>query len=62
LIFSKRNDAWGSFYYDPAEDILRVSIKHQTVPTSEEWLKYEFTARLKFGQHQFAMGKAIVCV
>lgn len=47
LIFSNRNDAWGSFYYNPAEDALRVSIKHQAVPTSEEWLKYEFTGQTK---------------
>jgi len=43
LIFSRRSDAWGSFYYNPAEDALRVSIKHQTVTTSQEWLKYDFT-------------------
>jgi tetratricopeptide (TPR) repeat protein len=42
LIFSKRNDAWGSFYYNPAEDALRVNIKHQDVSTSTERLKYEF--------------------
>jgi hypothetical protein len=27
LIFSKRNTAWGSFYYDEKEDALRVDIK-----------------------------------
>jgi hypothetical protein len=42
LIFSNRSDAWGSFYYNPAEDALRVSIKHQSMPTSQEWLKYDF--------------------
>jgi len=42
LIFSKRNDAWGSFYYNPAEDALRVVIKHQALPTSVEWLKFDF--------------------
>jgi tetratricopeptide (TPR) repeat protein len=43
LIFSKRSNSWGSFYYDPAEDALRVTVKHQALDKSEEWLKYEFT-------------------
>jgi hypothetical protein len=43
LIFSKRNNSWGSFYYDPAEDALRVPIRHKTLEQSVEWLKYEFT-------------------
>src|SRR3954468_15238107 len=27
LIFSKNNSSWGSFYYEPKEDALRVKIK-----------------------------------
>ena len=42
LIFSKINTSWGSFYYDPAEDALRVNVKNQTLDKSVEWLKYEF--------------------
>ena len=42
LIFSKVNNSWGSFYYDAAEDALRVPIKHETLEKSVEWLKYEF--------------------
>ncbi|MES2746810.1 MAG: DUF2911 domain-containing protein [Bacteroidota bacterium] len=42
LIFSKRNNSWGSFYYDASEDALRVSVTHQNVDKSVEWLKYEF--------------------
>jgi tetratricopeptide (TPR) repeat protein len=42
LIFSKVNNSWGSFYYDPAEDALRVVVKNQSLDTSVEWLKYEF--------------------
>jgi len=42
LIFSKVYTSWGSFYYDPAEDALRVTVKNQKLDTSEEWLKYEF--------------------
>jgi tetratricopeptide (TPR) repeat protein len=43
IIFSKINTSWGSFYYDPAEDALRVNVKNQTLDKSVEWLKYEFT-------------------
>ncbi len=42
LIFSKVNTSWGSFYYDPAEDALRVTVKNQSLDKSVEWLKYEF--------------------
>ncbi|MFT3681595.1 MAG: DUF2911 domain-containing protein [Ferruginibacter sp.] len=42
LIFSKNNAAWGSFFYKPEEDALRVVIKQKPVEKSVEWLKYEF--------------------
>ena len=42
LIFSNRNNSWGSFYYDPSEDALRVTVAHQGLEKSVEWLKYEF--------------------
>lgn len=42
LIFNKINTSWGSFYYDPAEDALRVNVKNQSLDKSVEWLKYEF--------------------
>lgn len=32
LIFSKNSTSWGSFFYDPKEDALRVNVK--TVPLS----------------------------
>ena len=44
LVFSKDNNAWGSFYYNPANDALRVEVPVMRVPESVEWLKYEFTA------------------
>jgi tetratricopeptide (TPR) repeat protein len=44
LIFSKNNNSWGSFYYNPAEDALRVKVKPIGLANSVEWLKYEFTA------------------
>jgi tetratricopeptide (TPR) repeat protein len=42
LIFNKISTSWGSFYYDPTEDALRVAVKNKTLDKSEEWLKYEF--------------------
>lgn len=42
LIFSKRTDAWGSFFYDEMEDALRVKVKPQSTGVSTENLKYEF--------------------
>ncbi|MEZ4883310.1 MAG: DUF2911 domain-containing protein [Chitinophagales bacterium] len=44
LIFSNNATAWGSFYYNPSEDALRV----EATPTESEyheWLTYEFTDR-----------------
>ncbi|MFZ1263059.1 MAG: DUF2911 domain-containing protein [Chitinophagaceae bacterium] len=42
LIFSAQNDAWGSFYYEEKNDVLRVNVKPVTLEKSVEWLKYEF--------------------
>ena len=43
VIFSKRSDAWGSFFYDEKEDALRVKLKPQPLEKTVENLKYEFT-------------------
>ena len=42
LIFSKNSSSWGSFFYNPAEDALRVKVKPMPSDQSVEWLKYEF--------------------
>jgi len=42
LILSKNNSSWGSFFYDPKEDALRVPVKPVAQDKSVEWLKYEF--------------------
>jgi hypothetical protein len=42
LVFSNFSTAWGSFYYDPKDDALRVDVPVQKLPESVEWLKYEF--------------------
>ena len=42
LIFSRQTEAWGSFYYTPEDDVLRVKVKPVALDKSVEWLKYEF--------------------
>ncbi|QNL47810.1 DUF2911 domain-containing protein [Olivibacter sp. SDN3] len=42
LIFSRVNSAWGSFYYDPKDDALRVEVPIEHLPYTVERLKYEF--------------------
>lgn len=43
LVFSKDNNAWGSFYYKPEHDALRVEVPVVKTTESIERLKYEFT-------------------
>jgi hypothetical protein len=43
LIFSKNYSSWGSFYYDPKEDVLQVKVKPVALDKSVERLKYEFS-------------------
>lgn len=43
VIFSKRYDSWGSYFYDEKDDALRVKVKPQPLDKSVEFLKYEFT-------------------
>ena len=42
LIFSTLADAWGSFFYEEKNDVLRVDVKPVALDKSVEWLKYEF--------------------
>ena len=44
IIFSKNHTAWGSYFYNPSEDALRVTVKPQAHPYTE-WLTYEFDDR-----------------
>jgi hypothetical protein len=44
LIFSKNNSSWGSFFYEPKEDALRVTVKPKK-HDYREYLTYEFTTR-----------------
>ncbi len=43
VIFSKNSSSWGSFFYNPAEDVLRIKVKPAASDKSVEWLKYEFS-------------------
>jgi hypothetical protein len=44
VVFSKRTEAWGSFFYDPKDDALRVQVKPQPLDKSVEYLTYAFTS------------------
>ncbi len=41
IIFSKTNTAWGSYFYDPKDDILRVTVTPEKSDFTE-WLVYGF--------------------
>jgi hypothetical protein len=45
VIFSRNHSSWGSFFYDPKEDALRVTTAPVKSPAYHEWLTYEFTER-----------------
>ena len=36
IIFSKNSGAWGSYFYDPAEDALRVDVSSREAPHAEQ--------------------------
>jgi tetratricopeptide (TPR) repeat protein len=42
LIFSKTYTAWGSYFYKPEEDALRVVVKTQKTEEMQEFLQYTF--------------------
>ena len=46
VIFSRNSTSWGSFFYDEAEDALRVTVKPVAHPYTH-WLTYEFLDREK---------------
>ncbi len=43
IIFSKNSSSWGSYYYDPKEDVLKIKVKPVALDKTVERLKYEFT-------------------
>ena len=45
VIFNRNSDSWGSYFYDPRLDALRVKVK-PAKSDYHEWLTYEFTDRM----------------
>jgi tetratricopeptide (TPR) repeat protein len=43
LIFSRRSDSWGSFFYDEKDDVLRVNVKPKPIAENVEHLSFAFT-------------------
>lgn len=43
LIFSSNSGSWGSYFYEPAEDVLRIKVKPRPQAQSKERLTYEFS-------------------
>lgn len=43
LIFSKNSEAWGSFFYTPKEDVLRVNVKQLKNQPMVERLSFDFS-------------------
>lgn len=41
LVFSTNSTSWGSYFYNPEEDALRVTVTPEEAP-HEEWLRYGF--------------------
>lgn len=42
VIFNKKTEAWGSFFYNEKDDALRVKVKPQALDKSVELLQYQF--------------------
>lgn len=42
LIFSDFSEAWGSYFYDPSEDRLRVEVIPEKMNSTYEWMKFSF--------------------
>lgn len=47
IIFSNNTSSWGSFFYLPSEDALRVTVKAKPCDEFNEFLAYDFVDRLQ---------------
>ena len=45
IIFNRNNSAWGSFFYEPGLDALKVTVKPEKTEFFREWLTFEFDDR-----------------
>ena len=58
LIFSKKNEEWGSYSYDQANDALRVTVKPMEAPHCE-WLTYGFENLTELPPRVICIGKKL---
>jgi hypothetical protein len=52
LIFNKKLAEWGAYTYDQKEDVARVDLKKETVPTPAD----QFTIKLEKGEKGSGLG------
>lgn len=45
VFFNRNHAAWGSFFYDPELDALKVEVKPEATDFFREWLTFEFADR-----------------
>ncbi len=45
IIFNRNSSAWGSFFYEPSLDALKVQVKPEKTEFFREWLTFEFDDR-----------------
>ena len=45
VIFNRNSEAWGSFFYEPELDVLKVEVKPEPTDFFREWLTFEFDDR-----------------
>ncbi len=45
ILFNRNSSAWGSFFYDPDLDALKVEVEPEPTDFFREWLTYEFDDR-----------------
>jgi len=45
IIFNQNSSAWGSFFYEPSLDALKVRVQPEKTDYFREWLTYEFDDR-----------------
>jgi hypothetical protein len=43
VIFSNNSTSWGSYFYDAADDALRVVVNNENLEKSVEWLQFTFS-------------------
>ncbi len=42
FILNKQSNSWGSYFYDEAQDMVRVTGKSKKISDNQEWLDYDF--------------------